>query len=133
MPPPIWPAPATSTCSNSTGREANVQSDDRRREEAAVDWLTGRGDVERRPEANPADADTARLADEVVPLVNEANGATWYEEYTNPVDIAVVQLCRLRRAGAGRAGLPRDDAAWARRLAALRRAGRVRHRAAAVR
>jgi len=81
-----------------------VQSYDRRREETEVDWLTGRGGAEQRPEANPADADTACLAEHVVPLVNQANGATWYEEYTNPVDVAVVQLCRLRRAGAGRSG-----------------------------
>jgi hypothetical protein len=50
-----------------------------------------------------AGADTDRLHDEVVPLVNDASGSSWYREYANAVDIAVVQLCRLRRAGAGEA------------------------------
>ena len=70
-----------------------------------MDWLTGRGsDPERRPEANPAAADAESLGEEVVPLVNQASGASWYEEYTKPVDVAVVRLCRLRRAGAGQSG-----------------------------
>ena len=64
-----------------------------------MDWLTGRGsDPEKRPEANPAAADAESLGEEVVPLVNQASGASWYEEYTKPVDVAVVRLCRLRRA-----------------------------------
>jgi hypothetical protein len=50
---------------------------------------------------NPARADAARLLGEVVPLVNQAQGATWYSHYRNDADIAVVELCRLRRAGAG--------------------------------
>ena len=70
-----------------------------------MDWLTGGGsDAEKRSEANPAAADAETLAEEVVPLVNEAGGASWYEDYTNTVDVAIVKLCRLRRAGAGQAG-----------------------------
>jgi hypothetical protein len=70
-----------------------------------MDWVTGRGrGRDQRPEANPAGADKVRLADEVVPLINDATGASWYEQYMNPVDVALVRLCRLRRAGAGQAG-----------------------------
>lgn len=43
------------------------------------------------------------LAERVVPLLDVATGATWYEE-GNPVDEAVVALCRLRRASAGGRG-----------------------------
>ena len=55
-----------------------------------------------RGDASPADLDAARLAEEAVPTVNRANGAGWYAEYANDADRAVVALCRLRRAGAGR-------------------------------
>jgi hypothetical protein len=67
-----------------------------------VDWLTrGASDPRRHREVNPAQEDAGRLAAEVVPLINEAKGESWYGEYANPVDVAVVRLCRLRRAGAG--------------------------------
>jgi hypothetical protein len=82
-----------------------------------VDSLIGRDGGERRPEANPAEGEAQRRAAYVVPLVNEANGQTWYREYTNAVDVAVVQLCRLRRAGAGRsAGAEGGDEAVRRAL-----------------
>jgi hypothetical protein len=48
--------------------------------------------------------DVDDLADRVVPLLDVATGATWYEE-GNPVDDAVVTLCRLRRAAAGGRGI----------------------------
>jgi hypothetical protein len=56
-----------------------------------------------RRERNPAMYDIDDLAESVVPLLEVATGATWYEE-GNPVDDAVVALCRLRRAAAGGRG-----------------------------
>ena len=61
-----------------------------------------------RPEAGPANVDADQLAETAVPAVNAANGASWYSEYTNDADRAVVLLCRLRRA---RAGIGHDAAA----------------------
>ena len=55
-----------------------------------------------RGEVNPAAEDVARISEKIVPLVNQARGASWYEAYANDVDRAVVELCLLRRAGAGR-------------------------------
>jgi hypothetical protein len=52
---------------------------------------------------NPAADDAARLAAAVVPLVERAHGAGWYE-IGNDADAALVALCRLRRAGAGKGG-----------------------------
>jgi hypothetical protein len=57
-----------------------------------------------RSEAGPADLDADKLAQEAVPAVNAANGQGWYDQFGNPVDRAVVTLCRLRRAEAGRRG-----------------------------
>jgi hypothetical protein len=54
-------------------------------------------------ERNPAMYDVSELSDSVVPLLEGATGATWYEE-DNPVDTAMVALCRLRRAMAGARG-----------------------------
>ena len=63
-------------------------------------------------ETSPANVDLGELSGEVVPLLERAGGATWYEEPENDVDIAVVALCRLRRAGAGaRGGAEGGDAA----------------------
>ena len=50
-----------------------------------------------------AGGDASRLAQEVVPLVDRALDASWYHELGNDVDIAVAELCRLRRAAAGQA------------------------------
>ena len=55
-------------------------------------------------EAGPADVDAEQLAGEAVPAINDALGQSWYEQFANPVDRAVVTLCRLRRAEAGRRG-----------------------------
>jgi hypothetical protein len=57
-----------------------------------------------RPDAGPADLDADKLAQEAVPAVNAASGQGWYDDFANPVDRAVVTLCRLRRAQAGRHG-----------------------------
>ena len=54
-------------------------------------------------ETNPAFMDAAAAAERVGPLLERAQGATWYEA-GNDVDAAVVALCRLRRAGAGASG-----------------------------
>ncbi len=58
----------------------------------------------RRPDAGPADLDADTLAQEAVPAVNAASGQSWYDQFANPADRAVVALCRLRRAEAGRRG-----------------------------
>jgi len=62
---------------------------------------------QRGSEAGPADVDAVELADAAAPAVDAADGQSWYEQYANPVDRAVVGLCRLRRADAGRGADPR--------------------------
>jgi hypothetical protein len=57
-----------------------------------------------RSDAGPADLDAEQLAEEAVPAVNAASGQSWYDAFANPVDRALVTLCRLRRAEAGRHG-----------------------------
>src|SRR5437016_3336209 len=52
-------------------------------------------------DSNPATADATRLLEEVVPLVNQAKGMSWYETYGSDTEFAVIGLCRLRRAAAG--------------------------------
>jgi hypothetical protein len=54
-------------------------------------------------ETNPAFQDAATSAEQVGPLLERAQGSSWYEG-DNDVDPAVVALCRLRRAGAGARG-----------------------------
>ena len=49
--------------------------------------------------------DVSELSESVVSLLDLATGATWYED-GNPVDDALVALCRLRRAAAGGRGSP---------------------------
>jgi hypothetical protein len=53
---------------------------------------------------NPAGTQLGELSEKIAPLLGRAAGATWYEEPENDVDIAVLALCRLRRAGAGVGG-----------------------------
>jgi hypothetical protein len=45
-----------------------------------------------------------RLADEAVPLLEQAVGVTWYESAGSEIDRAALALCRLRRAKAGERG-----------------------------
>ena len=52
-------------------------------------------------ELSPAGHDAVELAERVIPFVTKAIGETWYKRYDNDVDVAVVGLCRLRRAAAG--------------------------------
>ena len=47
--------------------------------------------------------DAQRLAAEVVPLVDAALDSSWYEQHGNDVDVAVAELCMLRRAAAAEA------------------------------
>jgi hypothetical protein len=47
-----------------------------------------------------------RLADEVVPLLEQAVGVSWYDSHGTEVDRAALALCRLRRARAGQKGGP---------------------------
>jgi hypothetical protein len=55
-------------------------------------------------EANPALHDLGELAEEIVPLLQRANGVSWYEDEANDADQAVAALCRVRRAGASARG-----------------------------
>jgi hypothetical protein len=55
-------------------------------------------------EANPAHHELNELAEGIVPLLERANGTSWYEEEGNDVDQAVAALCRVRRAGSGARG-----------------------------
>lgn len=55
-------------------------------------------------ETNPALGDLAELSEDVVSLLERADGASWYEDEGNAIDLAVAALCRLRRAGAGGSG-----------------------------
>lgn len=55
-------------------------------------------------EANPALGELSELAEEIVPLLQRANGVSWYEKEGNDVDKAVAALCRIRRAGASARG-----------------------------
>jgi hypothetical protein len=75
---------------------------DARGEGVAVDFL-GRGGKKVPKETNPAFVDAATEAERIGPLLERAQGATWYEA-GNDADAAVVALCRLRRAGAGASG-----------------------------
>ena len=60
---------------------------------------------ERRESANfVAAEERARLADEAVPLLEQAVGVTWYETHGSEIDRAALALCRLRRARAGELG-----------------------------
>lgn len=55
-------------------------------------------------EANPALHDLHELAEGIVPVLQRANGVSWYEEEGNDADQAVAALCRVRRAGASARG-----------------------------
>jgi hypothetical protein len=45
-----------------------------------------------------------RLADEAIPLLEQAVGVTWYQTMGNEIDRATLALCRLRRAKSGEKG-----------------------------
>lgn len=62
------------------------------------------GDAPRQRETNPALADLAELSETAAQLMEQALGVSWYEDDLNAVDLAVLALCRLRRAGAGARG-----------------------------
>jgi hypothetical protein len=53
------------------------------------------------PESSVAADDAQELAGRVPELVAAAAGASWYTEPGNPVDVAVVALCMMRRAASG--------------------------------
>ena len=57
----------------------------------------------REPGVTVLSEDAARLAAAVVPLVHRAREASWYERHGNAVDVAVAELCMLRRAAAAEA------------------------------
>ena len=62
--------------------------------------------------------DVARLAEEVVPVVDRARDSSWYEEGSD-ADYAAAHLCRLRRAAAADARRPQGgDEAVRRALSA---------------
>ena len=62
------------------------------------------GDGPRQRETNPALADVAELSEGAAQLMERALGVSWYEDEGNAVDVALLALCRLRRAGAGGGG-----------------------------
>ena len=51
-----------------------------------------------------ASEDASRLADETLAVLARAVGVEWYKTYGTDVDLAALNLCRLRRAGAGLGG-----------------------------
>lgn len=51
-----------------------------------------------------ASEDASRLADETLAVLEGAVGVEWYTSYGTDVDLAALNLCRLRRAGAGLGG-----------------------------
>jgi hypothetical protein len=57
---------------------------------------------DRDADSGMAGDDAERYAEQASRLVEQADGASWYEHPGNEVDAAVVTLCFLRRAGAGR-------------------------------
>jgi hypothetical protein len=59
-----------------------------------------------------AGEDASRFADETVSVLERAIGVDWYSSYGTDVDLAALNLCRLRRAGAGLGGsIERGDEA----------------------
>ena len=60
--------------------------------------LFGRGDP-RIGDISKFDAD--RLQQSLAPLLQRANGTSWYSEAGSDVDLATARLCLLRRARAG--------------------------------
>jgi hypothetical protein len=68
--------------------------------------LPGSRDTRRESGYFIAAEEGARLADEVVPLLEQAVGVTWYEHHGTEIDRATLALCRLRRARAGEKGGP---------------------------
>src|SRR5262245_11633190 len=51
-----------------------------------------------------AGEDASRFADETLAVLERAIGVEWYTSYGTDVDLAALNLCRLRRAGAGMGG-----------------------------
>ena len=71
-----------------------------------------KGDSRGAADFTVATDDAARLADEVVPLIERAVGVQWYEHVGNDADLAALALCRLRRFKGGvRGGPAHGDAA----------------------
>ena len=64
-----------------------------------TDFLSGQGADARVGDFSRYDADA--LTESINRLLGEAEGASWYESYGSPVDLAVARLCLLRRARAG--------------------------------
>ena len=59
-----------------------------------------------------ASEDADRLASDVGPLLERAQGVGWYDAIGSDVDLAALVLCRLRRARAGAGGaMEHGDAA----------------------
>lgn len=67
--------------------------------------LPGSGKNPPPTEMNPAYTQLGEVADSIGPLLESANGSSWYWDPDNEVDKAIVALCKLRRAGAGAGGI----------------------------
>jgi hypothetical protein len=75
-------------------------------------WETFFGKSKQGRESIVAADDAQDFADRAPELVDAAAGTSWYTEPGNPVDVAVVALCLLRRAAGGdRASIEGGDAA----------------------
>jgi len=69
--------------------------------------IPGSGLPERRNSSDfVAAEDAGALDDAAGPLLEQAVGVEWYEQYATDVDRAALTLCRLRRARAGERGGP---------------------------
>ena len=51
-----------------------------------------------------ASEEASRLADDALAVLERAVGVEWYTSYGTDVDLAALDLCRLRRVGAGLGG-----------------------------
>ena len=51
-----------------------------------------------------AGEDASKLANETIAVLERAVGVQWYTNYGTEVDLAALNLCRLRRASAGLGG-----------------------------
>jgi hypothetical protein len=59
-----------------------------------------------------ASDDATRLADETIAVLERAIGVEWYRSGGSDIDLAALNLCRLRRVGAGvGGGIERGDEA----------------------
>ena len=75
------------------------------------------GGLERRKTSDfVAAEDAGAYADSAAPLLEQAVGVEWYDQYGTEVDRAAMTLCLLRRAKAGERGAPQHGDEAVRRV-----------------